>query len=95
MIIELLLIPSRISYCISSSVIQLSLFNILLQILLLPYAYCKTDIYISDTVNNSGNTISNADSLLSSLPDDILNVYEPIKNIIGGNKLALSLLFYF
>ncbi|EFO13506.1 hypothetical protein LOAG_15023, partial [Loa loa] len=49
--------------------------------ILLPYANGKTDIPII----NSGNAISNKYSLLSSssLSDDIFDIHEPIKNIIG------------
>lgn len=92
MIIEVLLSPFRIYYHFSSSILQLLLLNILLQMVLLSYANGKTDIPIINAVNDSGNAISDTDSLLSSLLDDTFHVREPIKNIIGGNIIDL---FYF
>ncbi|EJW72802.1 hypothetical protein WUBG_16292 [Wuchereria bancrofti] len=86
MIIEVLLSSFRIfCYHFSSSILQLLIFNLILQTVLLPYANGKTDIAITNSnSNNSGN--SETDSSLSSLPDDIFDIHEPIKNIIGGNK---------
>lgn len=74
-----------------SSILQLSLFNIFLQIISLPCANAKTDISIIIGANNSGNADSVIpDSLqLPDLPVDIYGKHEPIKNIIGG-KLIFS-----
>ncbi|VBB30847.1 unnamed protein product [Acanthocheilonema viteae] len=59
------------------------------------YANGETDIPAINAVNNSDNAISDTDPLLSSLPDDILNIYdEPIKNIIGGVYSSNITLYY-
>lgn len=83
MIVGILLSSSRRYYHILPFILHLSFFSILL--LLLPYVNGEnTDIPIANVAGNSGNAGSVTNPSLSSLSDDILNVREPIKNIIGG-----------
>uniref|UniRef100_A0A8R1TVD6 Uncharacterized protein n=1 Tax=Onchocerca volvulus TaxID=6282 RepID=A0A8R1TVD6_ONCVO len=84
MVNEILLSTSRIYYHFSSSILHLLFFNIILKMILLPYAYGKTNIPVVNVINNSANAVSDMDSLSSSETDDIFHVHEPIKNIIGG-----------
>ncbi|VDN84238.1 unnamed protein product [Brugia pahangi] len=96
MIIQVLLSSFRIfCYHFSSFILQILIFNLILQTVLLPYANGKTDISIANSnSNNSGNIISQTDSSLSSLPDDIFDRHEPIKNIIGGVYSSNITLYY-
>ncbi|VDM95383.1 unnamed protein product, partial [Onchocerca ochengi] len=62
--------------------------------ILLPYAYGKTNIPVVNVINNSANAVSDMDSLSSSETDDIFHVHEPIKNIIGGVYSSNITLYY-
>ncbi|OZC12335.1 hypothetical protein X798_00857 [Onchocerca flexuosa] len=88
MVNEILLSTSRIYYHFSSSILHLLFFNTILKMILLPYAYGKTNIPIVNAINNSGNAVSDMDSLLPSETDNIFHLHEPIKNIIGENRIS-------